>query len=269
LTQSIFPDLASFLSQAFFAQGLHLGKALDQTGQLSFYNSSSALPTILQAGNATATVTYTLPTAGPAADGYLLASTAAGALSWTKTPSLTSATITTATITTGTITTGLFGDGTVGAPSIAFNSDADGSGTGFYRSAANTISFSTNGVDRMDLDASGNLTFTSSGGSLRCNPSGSDNTPEYSFRGDVNTGMRQTGADALALITGGTEYLTINSSGQVALGTGSAATNVRVNTQTTTGTDTATLTNAPTAGDPVAWIVVNINGTDRKIPVWA
>jgi hypothetical protein len=47
----------------------------------------------------------------------------------------------------------LFPDGTITAPSIAFSSDADGSGTGFYRSAANTIGVTCNGVYAGDITA--------------------------------------------------------------------------------------------------------------------
>lgn len=61
---------------------LSLGRLSTATGTLGFYNASSALATILQAGNATAAVTYTLPTAGPAANGCALTSTTAGVMSW-------------------------------------------------------------------------------------------------------------------------------------------------------------------------------------------
>jgi hypothetical protein len=53
----------------------------------------------------------------------------------------------------------LIADGSATVPSIAFNSDADGSGTGLYRSAANEISFATNGAQRLKLDSGGDLTF--------------------------------------------------------------------------------------------------------------
>lgn len=39
----------------------------------------------------------------------------------------------------------LFPDGTAGAPSIAWASDADGTGTGFYRNAANQVTLAING----------------------------------------------------------------------------------------------------------------------------
>ena len=47
----------------------------DVTGVLTFENATSAFHTSFQAGVATATLTYTLPTAGPAVSGYALTST--------------------------------------------------------------------------------------------------------------------------------------------------------------------------------------------------
>ena len=35
-----------------------------------------------------------------------------------------------------------------------------------------------------------------------------------------------------------------------------------------TGANTATLTNSPTAGNPTGWVTVSINGNNRKIPYW-
>jgi hypothetical protein len=72
-----------------------VGKTSTTTGKLAFANASSAFLTTLQAGNATAAVTYTLPTDAPASNGYALTSTTAGVLSWSAVP--------TGTISTGTI----------------------------------------------------------------------------------------------------------------------------------------------------------------------
>jgi len=47
------------------------------------------------------------------------------------------------------------GDGTAAAPSMNFTSDSDGSGTGIYRVGANIIGFSTNGVARGNVGATG------------------------------------------------------------------------------------------------------------------
>ncbi len=61
---------------------LTLGKTSTKTGSAQFANSGSANLTTIQAGNATAAVTYTLPTAAPTSSGQVLASTTGGTLSW-------------------------------------------------------------------------------------------------------------------------------------------------------------------------------------------
>lgn len=47
-----------------------------------------------------------------------------------------------------------FADGTAGAPSIAWTSDADGTGTGFYRVAANSVGVACNGGEVFRFQAS-------------------------------------------------------------------------------------------------------------------
>lgn len=54
----------------------------------------------------------------------------------------------------------LLPDGTAAAPSAAFSSDADGSGTGIFRSAANSFSIATNGTSWLTIDSAGVLTHT-------------------------------------------------------------------------------------------------------------
>ena len=44
--------------------------------------------------------------------------------------------------------------------------------------------------------------------------------------------------------------------------------NTRINGKTSTGAGAGTLTNAPSAGNPVGYLSVNINGTERFIPYW-
>lgn len=70
------------LGPSYLTGPVYLGQALDQTGQLHFYNSSSTNATVFQAGNASAVITYTLPTAGPAGNNYVLGSSTVGVLSW-------------------------------------------------------------------------------------------------------------------------------------------------------------------------------------------
>lgn len=48
----------------------------------------------------------------------------------------------------------LFPNGSANSPSMAFSSDADGTGTGFYRIGANNIGLSLNGAAIIDFDAS-------------------------------------------------------------------------------------------------------------------
>jgi len=52
-------------------------------------------------------------------------------------------------------------------------------------------------------------------GAILADDSTSPSTPGYAFDGDPNTGLLRTGADELALVTGGTARLTIDSSGSV------------------------------------------------------
>lgn len=70
------------------------GSGLDQTGLINFYNLSSNLATSFQAGNATAAVTYTFPTAGPGTSGAILSGTTTGIMSWTNSPTLSGLTMT-------------------------------------------------------------------------------------------------------------------------------------------------------------------------------
>ena len=61
----------------------------------------------------------------------------------------------------------------------------------------------------------GNLTVT---GVSRL-ADGAVGTPSYSFTNDTNTGIYSGGADILKLVTGGSDRLTINASGNVGIGT--------------------------------------------------
>lgn len=58
-----------------------LGTASNMTGQLAFYNQASANATILQAGNATSSVTYILPVAD-GSSGQFLTTNGSGTLAW-------------------------------------------------------------------------------------------------------------------------------------------------------------------------------------------
>lgn len=79
-------DVLSVQNRADFIGPLFFGSSGNQTGQISFWNSASYLATVFQAGNTTAAMTYTFPTAGPAGNNYLLGSSTAGVMSWINAP---------------------------------------------------------------------------------------------------------------------------------------------------------------------------------------
>lgn len=116
----------------------------------------------------------------------------------------------------GTVTTPiLFPDGTAGAPGMAFSSDSDGTGSGFYLTAANSIGMSTNGVVRVTLNTS---TLTST---LQIvTPSGSVGTPGIVI-GAGGSGLYESGG-VIAVSTGGSSGLTFNGNngGGVAMSAG-------------------------------------------------
>ena len=79
-------------SSATFNSPIQAGVASTTTGSLAFANASSAFLTKFQAGNASAAVTYTLPTAAPAGANYALLSNASGTMSWASPATLTTLT---------------------------------------------------------------------------------------------------------------------------------------------------------------------------------
>ncbi len=73
--------------------------------------------------------------------------------------------------------------------------------------------FATNSDARYLKTSGGTLT-----GQLKADDSTSTASPVYAFDGDTNTGIAHTGADELALVTGGTARLTVDPAGAVAIG---------------------------------------------------
>jgi len=95
-------------------------------------------------------------------------------------------------------------NGSAAAPSFSFT-NATTSGL-YYTGTANTIALSTNSTARLTINTASvtsSLPFYA--------PNGSQTAPGYSFSGDTNTGIYQTGtADTMALTTGGTARVTLN-----------------------------------------------------------
>jgi elongation factor P hydroxylase len=93
--------------------------------------------------------------------------------------------------------------GSAGAPGYAFTGDAD---TGIYSSGADVINFATAGVNRFSISSTSvtnALPYYAADGAAA--------TPSYTFTNDTNSGLYYTGvADTIALTTGGTARLTLN-----------------------------------------------------------
>jgi len=157
---------------------------------------------------------------------------------------------TTANATTGNITTVIVGAGTSAAPSITFTGDTN---TGIFSPAADTIAFTEGGVEAMRIDASGNLGIGTSSPTQKLqvagriavsgtNPSiqqivqnssldlcggttvGTD--PSIQIAGstttsDANKIFYNSNTHVFRSSSGGTTYSTIDSSGNLGIGTSS------------------------------------------------
>jgi hypothetical protein len=99
--------------------------------------------------------------------------------------------------------------GSATAPALAFASDKN---TGLFSPGADQVSVATNGVERLRVNATGQVGAVSLG---------TDTAPAYSFTGDPNTGLYSPGADQLAISTNGTGRLFVDASGRVGVGTSS------------------------------------------------
>lgn len=97
-------------------------------------------------------------------------------------------------------------DGATGTPSISFANDPN---TGIYSNGADVLAITAGGTTV--LQANANAIF---GVPIIQTGIGSNSFPAYAFTTDTNTGMYQTGvADTLGFATGGTNRLTLNTTG--------------------------------------------------------
>ena len=107
--------------------------------------------------------------------------------------------------------------GSAGSPGLYFTGDTN---TGIYSPGADQVAVSTGGTVRLTTTTTG---ITSA---LPVDvPLGAVGTPSITFTGDLNTGIYSPGADQIAITTGGTGRLFIDSSGRLLAGTSTARTN--------------------------------------------
>jgi hypothetical protein len=95
--------------------------------------------------------------------------------------------------------------GAVGTPSYSFTGDTN---TGIYSSTADIIDFTAGGTNRLSIASTG---VSSSVPVIH--PLGSVSAPSITFTGDTNTGMYSSTADIIDFTAGGTNRLSIASTG--------------------------------------------------------
>lgn len=89
-----------------------------------------------------------------------------------------------------------FTDGSASAPSITFENDQN---TGIYRSATDTITFTTGGTGRVSINTANLTTYLPI-----IAPAGTVSLPSYTFNSDTNTGLYSYSADEIGVSCGGT-----------------------------------------------------------------
>lgn len=92
--------------------------------------------------------------------------------------------------------------GSASAPSLSFTGDSN---TGLWSPGADTVAFSTGGVERLRIDSSGQITTGL----------GSAAAPVLSFSGDTNTGVFSPAADAVGISVGGVSRFQISAQGVI------------------------------------------------------
>lgn len=118
--------------------------------------------------------------------------------------------------------------GSASTPSLAFG-DGD---TGWYESADDTFRLSIGGINTMYADTTEFRVAKNFGASLAYVDT-SSTVPTFTFQGDMDTGVGRSAANALSLISGATEMLTLRANG-------TATTTIFANTDVKVGISTST-----------------------------
>lgn len=107
-------------------------------------------------------------------------------------------------------------DGTAALPSYSWNT---GTGMGLYKSAATSLSFATNGLEKLRVTNTQLYGVTATAGVV-----GSGVAPFYSFAGNAGSGMWSPALNVLAFSTSFAEKLRLDTTGFLGLGTNFATT---------------------------------------------
>ena len=108
--------------------------------------------------------------------------------------------------------------GSLSLPGISFL-NAGGGALGIYSAATNEINISTNGTLRATFSSVVQLFGLVGLDSQIQGANGTASAPSFSNVNDTNSGLFFPAADALGLVTGGTERIRVDSSGNLGMGT--------------------------------------------------
>ena len=178
---------------------------------------------------------------------------------------------------TGTVTSTMLTDGTIvnadinASAEIAVSKLANGTARQLLQTASNgsDVEFTSNVDVPGTLDVTGAATLDSTlgvAGLISANgkvsfPLGSASAPSLLPGTDTNTGIFSPGADALAITTGGTQRVIVDSSGNVGIGTSSPSNNLDILSTTSGATVNARVGSTATSGVNNANLIINNGGT--------
>lgn len=161
-------------------------------------------------------------------------------------------------------------DGTAALPALTFSGDTN---TGAYRVGANSLGFSTDGVNRMTVNVS-DVTVAASQLLISVGGAGA---PALAFANDADCGLYRAGADDIRMAIGGADRATFTTKLSIAAAT-AATGGTRQDALTLTNgdldlsgvtapTSTTAITNRLTGpGIPKAWAALNLTKADPFVP---
>jgi hypothetical protein len=157
-------------------------------------------------------------------------------------------------------------DGAAATPGLAFNNDPD---TGMYRSSANRIEFAAAGALKFSIDSAFNRSDQ-----VFYLQDGAAATPAVAFDNDRHTGLYSSGADSIAIATGGSNRMQIGTAIiqthlpiriEAAASNGAASTLVLGNGSAATATAGA----ATLPSNPVGFLSFILNGSNIRVPYYS